>query len=303
MADIDYRARPSKAVQRQMIVDACRRLAGFAPLKDYQYVGFGGLEFVDFDLMHRALGITSMTSIESNTMAIDRYAFNAPFNGINLLGGNASNHLADLNWAPLSVVWLDYEQRLNDEVISDVSLLCGRLQPGSVLIVSVNAQPERKLDSRREGLVKLIGEDRVPSNVTNESLAKWGLSEVQHRVLTDIIVAGLRNRPVPAEWGQILDVHYADGAMMQTLAGVILAPGNRRTFDSCHFRDLDFTRMAGEEALHVRVPILTAKERRAVEEQLPLQKGETLNAPWLPVQDREAYLQVYRYCTLDRLQA
>ena len=52
-----YEFRPAKAAQRQMIVDACRRLTAITSLDEYQYVGFGGLEFIDFVEFHRGLGI------------------------------------------------------------------------------------------------------------------------------------------------------------------------------------------------------------------------------------------------------
>ena len=51
-----YEFRPAKAAQRRMIVDACRRLTAISALDQYQYVGFGGLEFIDFIEFHRGLG-------------------------------------------------------------------------------------------------------------------------------------------------------------------------------------------------------------------------------------------------------
>lgn len=300
-AKIDYRLRPSKAIQRHMIVDICRRLSSFAPLTEYQYVGFGGLEFVDFALVHRSLGVIDMTSIESNAAQIDRYRFNQPFQSIRIVPGRASEHLGELDWRKLSIVWLDYEKMLVNEVISDVKLLCGRLQPGSALFVTVNAQPETKLEERRKELVRRISESRVPLNVTDESLAKWGLADVQRQVLSDVIVAALRDRAVSSSWHQVLDIRYADDSRMQTLGGIVVAPGNQAALDTCHFQDLEFSRSTGDEPIYIRVPILTAKERRALDEQLPLPPSGTLSAPWLSATDAADYLQVYRYYAPDQL--
>ena len=295
MAKIDYRLRPSKAIQRHMIVDICRRLSSFAPLTEYQYVGFGGLDFVDFALIHRSLGIFHMTSIEANTVQIDRYRYNRPFQSIEIIPGRATEHLGEVDWRKLSIVWLDYEQKLNHEVIGDIKLLCGRLQPGSALFVTVNAQPETKLEERRRELVRRIGESRIPPNVTDESLAKWGLANVQELILGDVIAGALRDRAVSSSWCQVLDVRYADDTRMQTLGGIVVAPGNKNAFDAARFQDLEFVRSAGEEPIFVRVPILTAKERRALDEQLPLAPGASLFAPWLDATDAADYLQVYRY--------
>ena len=301
MPKLDYRYRPSKAIQRHMIIDICRRLTAFAPLSQYQYVGFGGLDFVDFALAHRSLGISDMTSIEMNSVQIERFRFNRPFSTIEIVSGRASEHLGDLDWRKLSVVWLDYEQMLNHEVISDVKLLCGRLQPGSALFVTVNALPEKRLDGRRDELVKRIGESRVPSNVTDESLALWGLANVQRQVLSDVITAALRDRAVSSSWHQVFDLHYADDSKMQTLGGIVLDPGDSATFDACRFEEFDFVRFAGQEAAYIRVPVLTAKERRALDEQLPLAKNANLSAPWLDPADAEDYLQIYRYYTASQV--
>ena len=301
MAKIDYRLRPSKAIQRHMIVDICRRLSSFAPLTEYQYVGFGGLDFVDFALVHRSLGITDMTSIEFNAAQIDRYRFNQPYQSIRIVPGRASEHLGELDWRKLSIVWLDYEQMLNHEVISDVKLLCGRLQPGSALFITVNAQPEIKMEERRQELVRRIGESRIPPNVTDESLAKWGLADVQAQVLSDVIIAALRDRAVSSSWCQVFDVRYADDSRMQTLGGIVFAPGNKNALDACRFSDLEFVRFMGDEPIYIRVPILTAKERRALDEQLPLVPGATLAAPWLDAADAADYLLVYRYYTPGQL--
>jgi hypothetical protein len=297
MPKIDYRLRPSKAIQRHMIIDICRRLSSFAPLNQYQYVGFGGLDFVDFALAHRSLGVNHMVSIEANTVQIERFRFNRPFSSIRIVPGRASEHLADLDWGKLSIVWLDYEQMLNYEVISDVKLLCGRLQPGSALFVTVNALSEKRLDGRREELVRRIGESRVPSNVTDDSLGLWGLADVQRQVLSDVITAALRDRAVSSSWYQVLDIRYADDSKMQTLGGIAVGPGNKTAFDACRFDELEFARFAGSEPVYIRVPVLTAKERRALDEQLPLAPSANLSAPWLDPTDAEDYLQVYRYYT------
>jgi hypothetical protein len=302
-AQVDFRIRPSKAVQRHMIVETCRRLAAFAPLSEYQYVGFGGLEFIDFDLMHRALGLSEMFSIESNTYELARYRFNSPFKAVKILPGRASDQLGVIDWGRLSIVWLDYEQQLDEEVIRDVELLCGRLQPGSALFVTVNATPPTRIEGRRSELVQMIGEARIPSNVTDESLAKWGLADAQHRVLTDLITAYLRDRPVRAEWMQVLAIRYADDARMQTVGGIVAAPAIRQVLETCRFKDLDFVRLADEAPLAVRVPMLTAKERRALEEQLPIGDAKQLDVPGLSESDKSAYLQIYRYRSGDRLPA
>ncbi|MEV4134421.1 O-methyltransferase [Dactylosporangium sp. NPDC049742] len=295
MAKLEYKFRPSKTVQRGMIVDVCRRLSVFAPLPEYQYVGFGGLEFIDFDLMHRALGITNMTSLEKDFRAIERYEFNAPFKTVKVLAGSSSEQLIYVDWAPLSIVWLDYVCELERSVLeTDIALLCARLQPGSALFVTLNAHPEAVEAKRKEKLAKNVGEDRIPSGVTGENLAIWGLADVQRTILTDAIEEGLRNRPVPAKWHQVLNIRYADGGKMQTLGGVVVGPGMQKSVEQCGFGELDFVR-TGKDALVIRVPMLTQRERLHLERQVPLESGASLDLPGLSQEDKDAFLAVYRY--------
>ncbi|MFF2222481.1 O-methyltransferase [Streptomyces globisporus] len=301
MPAIDYQLRPSKAVQRHMIVDVCRRLSAMARIAEYQYIGFGALEFVDFHLMHRALNINEMVSIEGDVSSIERHTFNRPFKTVRVLPGRASDVLAELNWERLSIVWLDYTQRLDEEVIHDVSLLCGRLQPGSALFITLNAHPEGKIDQRRESLVKFVGEERIPANVTDDSLAIWGLAATQRTILSDIITTALRDREISAQWRQVVDIHYADGAKMQTFGGVVVGPGSSVAFDSCRFKELDFVSFPGDEPYNIRVPVLTAKERRALEEQVPLPLGDELKVPWLSARDAQDFLRLYRYMRAEHV--
>ena len=97
-----YEFRPAKAAQRRMIVDACRRLTAIAALDQYQYVGFGGLEFIDFVEFHRGLGILQMTSIERDTNMLHRLEFNKPYRGVRLLMGEARDELPQIDWTKLS---------------------------------------------------------------------------------------------------------------------------------------------------------------------------------------------------------
>ena len=134
MARFLYANRPSKHIQRRMVVDACRRLRVFSSLCDYRYVGFGAYEFVNFELVRRELGIVQMDSIEQDTRYEDRYLFNRPFAEIEVHFDTANNVLPNLlEEAALRVVWLDYTSGLNQKVLQDVGICIRKLTPGSVL--------------------------------------------------------------------------------------------------------------------------------------------------------------------------
>jgi hypothetical protein len=295
LADVRYLARPAKAIQRRMIVDACRRLGPFGAPDAYEYVGFGALEFVDFHLMRRAVGIIRMTSIEHDFVRRDRYEFNRPYGDVSVLIGDATDRLSEVDWGGLRIVWLDYECALTEDVLGDVAQLTQRLQPGSLLIVSVNAEPARPVGQRKTAFASNIGESRVPLGTTDASLAKWGWADTQRRVLSDAMTEDFSNRPDRAWLHQLFDFRYADGARMQTYGGIVLIPALERTLEMCRFEDLDFIRQPGAEPIVIEVPDLTAKERHHLERQLPVTPGDLPVLPGLSEADAEQFARFYRW--------
>jgi len=295
MRAMSYEFRPSKSVARKVFVDVLRRLALLSPLDGYHYIGFGALEFLDFDLVHRRLGVTRMTSIEANSNSIERYVWNRPFNGIAVLPGRAADVLPTLDWSDLAIVWLDYTSTLTVEVLSDAALVARVLQPGSVLAVTVNAHPGR-LGERREALEAAVGPERVPLGVNDNRLGDWGLAETQNEILAATITDAIATRPGRASWRQVLNVQYKDNARMQMLAGVVGAPALERALDQCRFADVPAVRLATDPPLVLQVPLLTGREQAHLNTQLP--RGETdspLQMPGVPQADLDEYGQIYRW--------
>lgn len=294
MVSFNYRQRPAKYVQRNMVVEACSRLTPFGPLTDYWYIGFGGLEYVDFELVRRTLGIRRMVSIERNTSDGPRFLFNRPFAEIDVLLGSASAMLPQVDFAGPRIVWLDYEQPLDDEVLDDSATVAHQLRPGSVLIVTINAEPPRRAEGRIKVMRERLGEERVPVDVTDDSLARWGTAVMQRRVWTDTLIRVFRDRADGAYLRQFLNIHYADGAQMQTIGGVVVSDSTARTYELCRFEDLDFVR-EGDEALVIKVPVLTQREILHLNRQLPSPIGAHASVDGLSEQDADAYESFYRW--------
>jgi hypothetical protein len=297
MAPMSYEIRPSKAVTRQIFVDLLRRLMPLGSPKEYQYVGFGALEFIDFDLIHRHVGVTDMISIEADSFSIARYEWNRPFNSIAVMPGRASTILSSIDWRRLSIVWLDYTSQLTTEVISDAETLARVLIPGSVLAITVNGQPLRYGEGRRTALERNITRERVPIGVTDDRLGSWGLAEVQYEVLTAELTKSFAARGDAAKFRQLLNIHYKDTVQMQMVVGIVSAPGMDSFLDQCRFDDVGETR-TGKEALHIRVPLLTAREQAWANQRLPLAPGDApLELTGVNPQDLQDYADVYRRLT------
>lgn len=295
MSAMSYELRPSKAVTRRIFVDMLRRLTPISPLNKYQYVGFGALEFVDFDLIHRHLGIADMISIESDPQGISRYEWNRPFNSIVVISGKATSVLPSLDWSRLSIVWLDYTDTLNSEVLQDLETLARVLIPGSVLAVTVNAHPSPVLEERRNLLEKAITADRIPIGVTNSRLGDWGLAETQHKVMDASLRSAFEHRTDAADWRQVLNICYKDSARMQMVVGIISAPASKAIIDLCRLSEMREYNADGNPLL-VHVPLLTAAEKEWLNRRLPLKPGEAQPAlADIKASDIASYEAVYRW--------
>lgn len=295
MARPSYAVRPAKHIQRRMAIDALRRLRAFSPLSDYEYVGFGGLEFVDFELLHRELDVRRMVSIEKDFKRAERYRFNAPFAGIQLRFDRASAVLPTLLDEPrLRIVWLDYECRLNLEVLQDVNTALRKLLAGSVLLVSVNAQGPQAIADRIDTLSKEVEPDRVPTWATDASLARWGWAQSSYEILGAEAAGEVTRRADGASFEQLFHFRYADGARMLTWGGLVLAPANRPTYGGL-FDQLPQVRRADDSPYEIAPPVLTMREALNLNAQLPETAPHELEAPGISTAEMRSYADLYRW--------
>lgn len=288
-----YEFRPAKAAQRRMVVDACRRLTALDRLDNYQYVGFGGLEFIDFVEFHLGLGVHAMTSIEHSLTEEPRFLFNKPYESITLLMGEARTRLADVDWASKrAIVWLDYCSQLTTNVLRDIDYVARTARPGSVLLVSVNAGVSTKLSDRLPNLKKNLG-DLINPNLEQRDMKSWGAAREQKRILSQHASRACREaygEPIR----QLFDFQYADVSPMQTWGGLVVdrAAGSAATL--CRFEDLDFVRDKDDDPLEIKVPFLTDKEMSYAIHGL-VGDATTPAMSGVSKQDIENFRAVYRY--------
>jgi hypothetical protein len=281
---IDYRLRPAKHVERLMLCDTFRRLR-FAALERYQYVGMGSVYFSDFSLFHRALGIKSMKSMEdSDTPTVQkRFEDNRPFSNIELLWGRSGAVLPRVDLERETILWLDYDGRLDLSVLNDLSSVVGRIGNGSFLTISVQCLPDQGKDiegydyseSDASPLLSYIkhvfGKDRIHPKWKEADLVGWGTARLFWELLTNELRSTLVQRNGIGdqfEAEQVVHFHYSDGAYMLTIGWIFFTAPYRQLFDQGAFSELDFYR-SGSEPFKIALPLLTLRELRHLERQLP----------------------------------
>jgi putative O-methyltransferase len=305
---INYSLRPAKCIERKMLCETFRRLSIFGKVEAYSYIGFGSTFFSDFALFHKTLNICNMTSIEKDVAKKDRFEFNCPFRCIEIKYGNSHEIIPNINWDTRSILWLDYDSRLTKNVLLDINSFCANAIPASLIIISVNVEPEKNMNIpyddipnyRLEQLRKEVGGVRFPKDLRGKELAKWGTAKVCRRIIYNEIMQtlngrnGIRKKGNKFCYKQLFNFHYSDNAKMLTTGGLLYDEGQEHLIDQCAFNDLSFVRQ-NDEPYHIEVPSLTFKEIRHINEQLPKKSGQQLVAPAVRSTDIDKYEKIYRY--------
>lgn len=303
--DINYVIRPAKGVERKMLAELCSRLGLIHPLKEFQYVGYGGAYFCDFALFHRALNIPRMISIEHDKPGIKRYDFNKPFKCVTVEPGNACDLLPDLDWSRPSVVWMDETEHLSADILNLIGAVVRQLVSGSLIALTVAAA---RLDgdddkSKRQHLTRLLG--KFTPDVADNELAGPRLETRLFRLLCGEMQKILDRCDAGAEECQrrqfvpVIHFGYRDNRRMNTFGGLVLTKADMELRLQAVVKDLVFVVSPERETpFEIEVPNLSLKEVRRLNECLPcdeLPVSELREEMGLVAADIHAYANIYRY--------
>ena len=297
---INYVIRPAKNVERKILCESFRKLTPFAPLEEYRYIGFGSTYFSDFSLLHKALGISEMVSIEKDEDNEDRFKFNRPYRCIKLEFGESNDVLPRLSWAEKTILWLDYDGTLDKNVLADIKFAVGNIASGSIVVASVNAMPPGNDKTRVEALVDLVGEEKVPKDISPAQLSRRLTPVTLQRIINNEFLQSLSERnggKRPGErtgYQQLFNFVYADGAQMLTVGGLLFSEDQREQVAACRFEEAPFVR-SGEEHYKIEVPNLTYRELRHIDRQLPTHAPENIETDGIPPDDILKYSCLYKY--------
>jgi hypothetical protein len=301
---IDYRIRPAKHAERYMLCDVMRRMR-FSHLDDYQYVGFGSVAFQDFRLIHRLLGVNAMISIEDVDVNAKtkqaRFRENAPFGCVEMMFGNSSTQLPLIDFAKPSLVWLDYDNHLSENMAADLRTVGRNVPAGSFVAVTYAAQMPSAAESRAKELDRLIeqfpailGKDTKASEFDGLLYAKFGRT-----ILTDAIDKSIADADAGKAQGerrrarQVLFIQYRDGKQMATLAWLVLDEGMEQAYSEGRFDTLPFF-SDSDVPFKIQIPFITPHEFRTLERAAPGFAAGSM-PDWIPEADRNAFIASYRY--------
>ena len=308
---IDYSLRPAKHAERRMLSEVFRKLRPFGRIEDYLYVGLGSIWFSDFSLFHRSLGVQRMISIEKHEEDQTRFEDNKPFAAIEMDFRESSKVLPELLWDKPAFVWLDYDDPIAKGMLLDVQTVVRNAVSGTIIAVTIQCtkapeapnvgqEPPEGEPSPMERFRDRLGVQAVPPGKAEDDMRGWPFGALSREIFMSEIAAALATRNLDIdqqqqlEFAPICDIEYADGAKMTTLVGVLATVADRQKVQNCGFDALDFLR-ADRQAIRIEVPILTVKEIRDLERQLPLKVATAAEYGSMPKDHADNFMKFYRY--------
>ncbi len=310
-----------------MLAEVIRKLQPLTDSSEYRYVGFGSTFFADFVYFHRTLGIHKMVSIEyePDEGKQARFLFNRPYRDVKIKFGLSTAVLATLEWDLPVFLWLDYDYQLDRTVFDDINMFCSRAPSGSIIIVSVNTQfdkgkrdiedsaleitrEESELDealdftssTKLSEFEKRIGRENVPIDANEGDFTGRRFQKLCWRILNSTIASGIstrnagQNTPESLFYQQFFNVGYRDGAPMLTVGGIVCKQTDTARLKACGIATLPYV-AEGEIPYTIRVPIMTLREVRYWETQIPEENWEKADRKGIPLQDLKKLAEIYRF--------
>lgn len=300
---VAYDLRPAKQVERRMLLDAFHLLSeGGFKLREYQYTGFGSFFFVDFVMLHRYFGIDRMCSVEFDSSIRSRCEYNRPFNFVELKFEPISNVLPTLSKECKHILWLDYDDRLNRDIVADISTACSILPLESIILVTVDLEPPEPV-SLEEGQGPRYWYNYYYGEASSYFGQGWdvqdfALGALPRRVLD--IVRNALNDGFSGRRGTYLAplfcFDYADGHRMLSVGGMIANSDIERRIDGSKINSAPYIRRSfSEDPYKINVPNLTRRERIYLDSFMPASEEWKPKAFSLKAEDLNSYARIYRY--------
>ena len=252
---INYLLRPSKQIERKIIIDLLARLNLTIPISKYQYIGMGSIYYFDFILMHKYFNINKMVSID-NKSCKKRFLFNKPYDFVDFENCNTSDYLYRHNYSKNSMFWLDYDGHIiaNDFLKEDVSILGKNCSKGDIFFITINCETPKEKD--RLSFLNEFSAYIPPEDNTIKKVTPSFFPQLVQQILLNMIADSCEHNP--NKFLKIASFTYKDGTLMYTLGG-IFTDSEDELRDS--FAANELFQFGREKIYNIRVPNLTYSEK------------------------------------------
>ncbi len=253
---INYMFRPKKQIERKIIIEILQELEKEIQLSKYLYIGFGSIYYYDFILFHKMLNINRLLSIDDKS-TIKRFNFNKPYDFITFDNNISTDFLSEYDWKQNSVLWLDYDNKLEDIVLSDIKIIAKNCKKKDFLIITLNAycdNVEMTRDQAREKFYSKFG--RYISSEYHDK--KYYTTKYFSYLLQEVILKYLMTMSEYRDisFYKLFSFRYKDSSPMFTIGGIF---DDKK--DLCNRKWYNKFISTDKEVKDINVPILTYCEK------------------------------------------
>lgn len=271
---INYLVRPAKQVERKLIIEALQCLGKKYDIANYTYVGMGSRYFVDFQMVHKLLGISDMISFEKEEDKIKRFEFNQPYEFINLQPGLSAEILPTLDWSKNFIIWLDYDQEISPYMIDDIEIVCDNARPGTILLLTIDAEPKRfdegfpedeidRMETRLKNLKESVY-PHYPPSIKKTDLSRKRFPAILMQIVRERIRDCLAIKDL--NFFQLFNFVYEDSSQMYTFGCIFEKRINK--IQATGIYDLGYI-FKDDHFVKIKLPILTPREKMHFDRLIP----------------------------------
>src|SRR2546421_1508123 len=321
MTAVAYHLRQNKHVERQLFVDLLDHIDRWRPLRSYLYVGFGGVYFEDFKLLHSQFAMHKMLSIENQEWIFPRQKHNIPYGCIDHEHCDSVEFIRtvdkyrDKYKTQNLLCWLDYESSIQLAAqLNDVKALLPGLVANDILKVTVPATPsalattpkagENLLEKRLEILrQRLLGTQFLADGLIADQMTEDNYPDVLSGAFQRVVAEAIKESP-SLIFQPIGSYVYKDTSQMMTLTGIVLEAGQLNNF--IERTELQTFDLAGLDwkLQRIEVPDLSLREKLLLDRTIFNKTASEIEAAMEFRLDEDAedsirmiesYMKFYRY--------
>ena len=281
-ATVAYNLRRNKYVERQLFMELLLRFSRWKEIENYLYIGFGGIYFEEFKLLHTRFNIRKMISLEREDWMLDRQKLNVPYGCIEPFRASSSDLVIGIDdyrsygEASNLLIWLDYvtPSELPTQ-LSEARSLISKLEDGDILKVTFSlhtgwlkkGSSDNVLANRLENLQAQLGSAYLAEGITISDVTNDGLPNVYLNALKRKIAEGLAENS-KLEFLPLGCYTYNDGTPMLTVTGALIDRTQQAAFESrLELGKLEFASPKWE--IHqIEVPDMSLRERLEIDKKL-----------------------------------
>lgn len=294
-SSLPYHLRTNKAIDRKIFFDLLGHLSSVLPQKiqEYKYVSLGGPMLEDHHILHHELGMTKLYSIEKDSAALSRQAYNKPFACIECIEGTTKDYIQDFDEAEPVIIWLDFTKPSWGAQFTECSDLLDKLKVYDVLKVTFNANPDvLNNDSAKTELQ--IFKDKANHPMVSENITENDVKTMPNLASTiSTTFKAIAERSLSVQnlvLFPLLQFRYVDDRhQMLTITGIVLNEEDEEQEQeqgqeshsifaeklSSHLSVVNWPYLNSDWDIveEINVPDLTVRERYELDRRLPISDG------------------------------